>query len=330
MKILNIHGYKGNSHNSAYKALKSLGYDVISPSLDYDVLAPEEIFETLCRQIIDNEADIIVGTSLGGFFAAVLSTQLNLPVILVNPCLTPFLYLPRLGYTKDIKPYIAMFGEILKLKKYNISTIIGGQDEIIDSHDFTKSLLSNERFEIIPEGKHSGETLPLKNYFNKILNLFISRHKISVSVYSRKEIEKIILKNKFPKNTAVISFYEPEVNCIDKNYKQLNYKGICDCVFYNELDDIDSDSLKDNGYSYDSYFPEADEIAEFIYSAYNMGMNIICQCEDGKSRSAGCAAAILEHFYHKGISIFADYKHSPNQLVYHKIFDALECYKKNH
>ena len=51
---------------------------------------------------------------------------------------------------------------------------------------------------------------------------------------------------------------------------------------------------------------------------------MICQCDYGQSRGTGCAAAILEHFYHTGISIFADYNYYPNQVVYHKVFDALE------
>ncbi|MDE7093984.1 MAG: hypothetical protein K2O52_03615, partial [Oscillospiraceae bacterium] len=62
---------------------------------------------------------------------------------------------------------------------------------------------------------------------------------------------------------------------------------------------------------------------------YQNHKNIICQCDYGQSRSAGCASAILEHFYHTGISVFADYRRSPNQVVYHKVFDALEKYKKN-
>ena len=49
----------------------------------------------------------------------------------------------------------------------------------------------------------------------------------------------------------------------------------------------------------------------------------------GQSRSAGCAAAILEHFYRRGIDIFADYKYYPNQVVYHKIFDALSIISNN-
>lgn len=57
-------------------------------------------------------------------------------------------------------------------------------------------------------------------------------------------------------------------------------------------------------------------------------MDNICQREYDQSRSAGCAAAILEHFYHTGISVFTDYKRYPNRVLYHKIFDALENYTK--
>ena len=53
-------------------------------------------------------------------------------------------------------------------------------------------------------------------------------------------------------------------------------------------------------------------------------MDLICQCEYGQSRSAACAAAILEFYDKNGISIFADYRYYPNQLVYNKVKDALE------
>ena len=37
---------------------------------------------------------------------------------------------------------------------------------------------------------------------------------------------------------------------------------------------------------------------------------------------------ILEYFYHNGISIFSNYKYYPNQVVYHKIYDAIEKQKR--
>ena len=77
------------------------------------------------------------------------------------------------------------------------------------------------------------------------------------------------------------------------------------------------------GLTYDTYLLEADALAAFIYQARADGLDILCQCEYGQSRSAACAAAILEHFDSTGISIFADYRYYPNQVVYHKIIDAL-------
>lgn len=151
---------------------------------------------------------------------------------------------------------------------------------------------------------------------------------MKVSVYSREDVEKL-LQTGFPENTAVISFYDPEnsYNRI-KDLKPVDYGDKAVRVFYIPIYDIDLSVLPKYNLTYDTYFPEADALAEFIYSARKEGLDIICQCEYGQSRSSGCAAAIEEHFYHNGISVFADYRYYPNQVVYHKVFDALEKYKR--
>lgn len=173
MNILNIHGFGGSPHNSAYAALQSNNCnDIYSPSIDYNAETPEDILGKLRYIIADKRIDLIVGTSLGGFFGAVLSAEKNIPVILVNPCLLPFLHLPRLGFCGDIKPFVSMFGILAKLDISNVSCIVGGQDEVIDSHDFTEKLLHNARFRIIPDGRHSGSTLPLKEYFFEMLRYY--------------------------------------------------------------------------------------------------------------------------------------------------------------
>ena len=151
---------------------------------------------------------------------------------------------------------------------------------------------------------------------------------MNVKIYSREAIELIISEGRFPDNTAVISFYDPVIKHIDKDYTHVDYSGVCDTVFYSELDDLDLEVLKRKGYTYDIYFPEADDMAAFIIRAYTSGKDIICQCEYGQSRSAGCAAAILEYFYHNGISIFSNYNYYPNQVVYHKIYDAIKRQKR--
>lgn len=143
---------------------------------------------------------------------------------------------------------------------------------------------------------------------------------MQVSIYSREKITKI-LQSDFPKNVAVISFYDPPSAYSDP---PVDYSAKTKRVFAIAIHDVDLSVLPEYHLTYDTYFPEADKLAEFIYEAESDGIDIICQCEYGESRSAGCAAAILEHFYQNGISIFADYRYYPNQVIYHKVFDALE------
>lgn len=145
---------------------------------------------------------------------------------------------------------------------------------------------------------------------------------MKIEIYSRKSVEELITKD-FPPNTAVISFYTPKSKHKPEEIR-VDYHGVCNKVFYVGIPDIDIEILGDYGYTYDSYFAEADNLARFIYEVKSQGYDIICQCDYGQSRSAACAAAILQHFEKRGIDVFVDYRYYPNQLVYHKVFDALQ------
>jgi len=151
---------------------------------------------------------------------------------------------------------------------------------------------------------------------------------MKIRILSRKEIIKLISKNTL-KNTAVISFHDPldKGRRKDEDYAPINFMGACERVMHVAIHDLDPEALGDFGLTESTYFPEACAVAEFIYKAKVDGLDIICQCEYGQSRSAGCAAAILQHFSGRGIDIFADYRYYPNQMVYHKVYDALNEYK---
>lgn len=144
-----------------------------------------------------------------------------------------------------------------------------------------------------------------------------------VAFYSRKSIKNLITGGMSFKDWAVISFYD-----VGDDENRVDYSGVCNRVMFIAIDDIDREELYDSGGSFDTFFPEANQTAEFIIDCYNSGLNIICQCEYGQGRSAGCAAAILEHYYHNGISVFSDYGCYPNLLIYHKILNALNHRKE--
>lgn len=67
---------------------------------------------------------------------------------------------------------------------------------------------------------------------------------------------------------------------------------------------------------------QTQQMADFILGTPSEG-TLICQCEYGQSRSAGVAAAVMEHYYSKGIHIFADVRYYPNKLVFRKLLCSL-------
>ncbi len=149
---------------------------------------------------------------------------------------------------------------------------------------------------------------------------------MNVKIASRAAVEEL-LKGKFPQNVAVISFFDPETSIKKSKNPPVEYSGKCQRVFKVGAPDIDLEVLRDYGLTYETFLPEADDLAQFIYAVFEDGFDLICQCEYGQSRSAACAAAILEHFYHTGIWVFADYRYYPNQVVFHKVYDALQKIK---
>lgn len=146
--------------------------------------------------------------------------------------------------------------------------------------------------------------------------------KVNVEIMSREMVETRIDEG-FPKNVAVISFCDPKSRRTPEDYEPLDYTGICDRVFRVPIHDIDIEILGDYGFTFETYFPEANALAKFIINAVNDGIPIICQCEYGQSRSAACAAAIKECFERTGIEIFADYRYYPNQIIFNKLLAAL-------
>lgn len=148
---------------------------------------------------------------------------------------------------------------------------------------------------------------------------------MQVQIYSREGMEALLSRGKFPKNTAVISFHDPKDLAIGawRPAPPIDYDELPAALFYVGVRDLDFDELGDCGLDAGAYLPEADAIAAFISDAHDRGMDIICQCEYGQSRSAACAAAILEHYEGRGIDIFSDYRYCPNRLIFNKLRAAL-------
>jgi predicted esterase YcpF (UPF0227 family) len=92
--ILNIHGFRSCGANAKAAFLRETfpGVKVVSPSLP---LPPKEALETLEAEIAGSAdpLEMVVGSSLGGFYAYVACCRHRVPAILLNPAVVPFVHL---------------------------------------------------------------------------------------------------------------------------------------------------------------------------------------------------------------------------------------------
>ncbi len=151
MKILYIHGFNSAGYGEKINHLKKAFGDenVISPTLSYDPEKAMKQLEFLTDAIKDKDDLIIVGTSLGGFYAAYLAYKYKVLAVLINPSIDPYTSLSsQVGHQKNYKSdeeYEFTKQHLESLKKYYVPeeklkeikdlifVYLDEEDELLDS-----------------------------------------------------------------------------------------------------------------------------------------------------------------------------------------------------
>lgn len=133
MKLLYFHGSGGGSIAELAKHFKSEGIELISPEISYfDFIGNEYMFPMLDK--LAKEADIIVGNSMGGWFAYHLGIKNNKNILLFNPAISNKTLSHRCF--NSITPNIVG----LKLNK-SMRVLLSDLDEVVD-HAKTREKLA--------------------------------------------------------------------------------------------------------------------------------------------------------------------------------------------
>lgn len=134
MKLLYFHGSGGGSLAELTKHFKKEGIELISPEISYfDFVGNEHMFPMLDK--LAKDADVIVGNSMGGWFAYHLGIKNNKDILLFNPAISNKTLSHRCF--KSITPDI----EGIKLDK-TIRVLLSDLDEVVD-HAKTRETLAN-------------------------------------------------------------------------------------------------------------------------------------------------------------------------------------------
>jgi predicted esterase YcpF (UPF0227 family) len=88
-RIMYCHGFASNYDPQKDKVKRlSMLAPVQGVTVDY-TCPPDKVFEAFAAELQGSSRALIVGTSMGGFFAAWLGSVFNLPFISINPAVSP-------------------------------------------------------------------------------------------------------------------------------------------------------------------------------------------------------------------------------------------------
>ena len=153
MKILFLHGLESNNRSSKVTYMRSQGHEVLAPSLNY--YANPKLYLKILKRMLDFKPKLIVGSSMGGYFALHLGTHFSTNILLLNPAL-PY---------RTIEPEIVEDGQ----QKSKLWALLGKNDNVIDP-------IMNENIlkgfgAIIKKGNHFHRTpqYAFESFFNEVL-----------------------------------------------------------------------------------------------------------------------------------------------------------------
>ena len=88
MKVLFLHGYQSSANTNKYTVIDEK-HEKYCESVDYDALSFDETFEFYVKLVEKFDPDVIVGHSLGGYWALKMGEHFGLNIVTLNPQLFP-------------------------------------------------------------------------------------------------------------------------------------------------------------------------------------------------------------------------------------------------
>ena len=119
MHILYLHGLESSAGGPKVEYLRMVGNLVTAPEMDYkDPEQYQKICDIILNSYMEEPIDLIIGSSMGGYFAYHLGKQYDIPMLLLNPAL----------HSRTFEPVITSIGEYDPL----IFLGVGEYDDVID------------------------------------------------------------------------------------------------------------------------------------------------------------------------------------------------------
>jgi len=166
-QIIYIHGFKSCGNGEKSRKIKNIFQNTKTPDLPFD---PEKAIKYLQKLITPQT--VLVGSSLGGYYALYLAEKYHLKAVLINPSLKPYKTLKPYTGTQyrycDEKPFKWKKGYLQTLKKYKTKpengkylVLLQSEDEVLDYKKALKKFKNLHNAKVVVEygGNHRFENI---------------------------------------------------------------------------------------------------------------------------------------------------------------------------
>jgi hypothetical protein len=116
MRVAFFHGLESAPHSEKNVALDSLFDFVYAPPMDY---TDKGLFDRVLKEVQSNNVELLIGSSMGGWFAYCISTITGIPTLIFNPAVQG----------RSMEPKIKQGS-----KRVKHTVILGRKDDVIDPH----------------------------------------------------------------------------------------------------------------------------------------------------------------------------------------------------
>jgi len=158
MRIAYLHGLESNNLGPKNDWLRTIS-DLFDPSIDYN---DKNIYKNLKTKIAAFKPDLIIGSSMGGYFAYEIAKELDINAVLFNPAL----------HSRSFQPDIT--GHFIGNYNPNVYLALGENDNIIDPM-ITIGLIKkegNKNYTYTLFGHEHGTPIEV---FKREINIFIEK-----------------------------------------------------------------------------------------------------------------------------------------------------------
>jgi uncharacterized protein len=151
MKVAFFHGLDSPALSEKSFVLRETFDEVYDPSMDYK---NPLMFDKVLKHLQDNPVDLLIGSSMGGYFAYCLSTILGTRTLLFNPAV----------HSRPLDPVVSLGG-----KDSNHLIVLGNSDTVITPKETELFFNDVSGVNIIRED--IGHTIPIE-VFKKYIKLY--------------------------------------------------------------------------------------------------------------------------------------------------------------